>query len=236
MSSVVEQEIEIEGIVARLQRKRVRGIRLRVVAPKGEVRVSAPVLVPEERIRAFVQSKAEWIRKHQERMRSIVWKAPLQYTTGEMHWYLGREVPLEYHVVDRKPMVIFTGDRIVMTGRPRMGRLQRRGVLYQGYKEELQRIVPELVRKYEKMMGVSVTRIRYRTMSTRWGTCATVKRIVTVNTELAKKSPGAIEMLVVHELAHLLERKHNDRFYRLMTEFMPEWKKYDRELNRIDNG
>lgn len=285
MSSSIEKNIEIDGIAVLLKRKRVRGIHLRVVPPQGEVRVSAPVLCPEEKILAFVRSKAEWIRRHQERMKRIPWTPPLQYETGEEHLYLGKMYWLEVVIGPGKEKAEFVpekkkrenvedlssrqlsifekeeplrgsglemtlieeggkakraskeaGGTIRLFVRPRRGRLQRKGVLQQGYKEELQRIVPGLVRKYEAMMEVSVARIRYRSMKTRWGTCAIRKRSITVNIELAKKSVGAIEVLVVHELAHLLERKHNDRFYGLMSRYFPQWKEYDKELKGIDNG
>ncbi len=226
--------LAIDDIQVSVTSKPIRTLRLRITPPDGSVSVSAPQYYPEERIVAFVRTKIEWIRRHQERIRATPWTAPLQYVTGESHWHLGQKLPLEYHARESKPSVIFTGSRIIMFGRKRMGRLQRKALLQQGYKEELQRIVPELIRKYEPLMGVSAAKVRYRSMKSRWGSCAVIKRNITLNTELAKKSPGAIESVVVHELTHLKERGHNKRFYQLMSGYFPEWRRYEKELKSID--
>ena len=53
---------------------------------------------------------------------------------------------------------------------------------------------------------------------------------------LAKKPPELLEYVVVHEMVHLLERLHNKRFVALMTQFMPKWKFYKDELNRLAVG
>ena len=68
-------------------------------------------------------------------------------------------------------------------------------------------------------------------MKTRWGTCNIRVGRIWLSLELAKKSLGCLEMVIVHEMVHLLERLHNRRFYNFMDEFMPNWKTYNEELN-----
>jgi predicted metal-dependent hydrolase len=68
-------------------------------------------------------------------------------------------------------------------------------------------------------------------MKTRWGTCNVDARRIWLNLELIKKSRSCIEYIVVHELAHLLERRHNDRFMEIMDRFSPKWRSYRDELN-----
>ena len=58
-------------------------------------------------------------------------------------------------------------------------------------------------------------------MKTRWGTCNIEKRRIWLNLELAKKSPRCLEYIVVHEMVHLLERLHNERFRMVMNQFYP---------------
>jgi len=70
-------------------------------------------------------------------------------------------------------------------------------------------------------------------MRTRWGTCNRQAKRIWLNLELAKKPPEYLEYIVVHEMVHLLERKHNDRFNMLMTEFIPKWRLYKDEFNRL---
>lgn len=67
-------------------------------------------------------------------------------------------------------------------------------------------------------------------MKTRWGTCNADKHRIWLNLELAKKPPSCVEYVLVHEMVHLLERKHTDRFRELMDEFMPHWRVLRDEL------
>jgi hypothetical protein len=69
-------------------------------------------------------------------------------------------------------------------------------------------------------------------MQTLWGTCNTTERRIWLNLELAKKPVECIEYIVVHEMVHILERKHDDNFIRLMNKHLPKWKFFREELNR----
>jgi predicted metal-dependent hydrolase len=70
-------------------------------------------------------------------------------------------------------------------------------------------------------------------MKTKWGSCSPTRGSIRLNTELAKKPPGCLEYIVVHELVHLLEPTHNERFKALMRTFLPEWEDRRRELNAL---
>jgi hypothetical protein len=61
-------------------------------------------------------------------------------------------------------------------------------------------------------------------MKTRWGTCNIAARRIWLNLELAKKPVACLEYIVVHEMVHLLERHHNDRFSAYMDRFLPQWR------------
>jgi hypothetical protein len=69
-------------------------------------------------------------------------------------------------------------------------------------------------------------------MKTKWGTCNIRAHRIWLNLELVKKPVHCLEYIVVHEMLHLLERNHNDRFKLLMDKFMPQWRSYREELNR----
>ena len=59
------------------------------------------------------------------------------------------------------------------------------------------------------------------------------KKRIWVNLELAKKPEHCLEYIIVHEMVHLLERKHNDRFLYYMETHLPNWKSLKVELNRL---
>ena len=85
-------------------------------------------------------------------------------------------------------------------------------------------------------MGVKVAEVGIRKMKTKWGTCNPKAKRIYLNTELAKKSIEHIEYVLMHEMVHLLERNHNDRFIAHMNKFLPPWKQLREELNRSALG
>ena len=101
------------------------------------------------------------------------------------------------------------------------------------YRREIKKVIPDLLEKWEKITGVSASQWRVKLMKTRWGTCNIKAKRIWFNLELAKKPVLCLEYIIVHELVHLLERHHNENFLRLMEKFMPQWKKYKEELNRL---
>jgi len=86
--------------------------------------------------------------------------------------------------------------------------------------------------KWEQIMGIRVDEWGIKRMKTRWGTCNFPTRRIWLNLELAKKAPSCLEYIIVHEMVHLLERHHNDRFTGYMDRFMPGWRTRREDLNR----
>ena len=89
-----------------------------------------------------------------------------------------------------------------------------------------------LVSKWEHLIGVEANEVRIKNMRTKWGTCNIRDKRIWLNLQLAKKSVKCVEYVVVHELIHLLEPRHNARFYAYMDKFLPDWKTRKQELNR----
>jgi len=109
---------------------------------------------------------------------------------------------------------------------------RREQVLYDLYRSRLKEMIPELLEKWERIIGVQTAAWDVKRMKTKWGTCNVEARRIWLNLELVKKQIHCLEYIIVHELVHLLERNHNDRFTALMDKFMPLWPAYRDELNR----
>ena len=101
------------------------------------------------------------------------------------------------------------------------------------YRVQVRQAVPSLVEKWEKLIGVKVERIFIQHMKTKWGSCNPAAKNIRLNTDLAKKPHECLEYLVVHELVHMLEPTHNARFIGLMDKFMPKWRFYREQMNRL---
>ncbi len=99
--------------------------------------------------------------------------------------------------------------------------------------KELKALIPPLIEKWEQIIGVKVESWGVRLMKTRWGSCNTTAKRIWVNLALAKKNPACLEYIIVHEMVHLLERLHNERFISYMDKFLPNWRSIKSELNGL---
>ena len=108
---------------------------------------------------------------------------------------------------------------------------EKRATLERWYRREVKAAVPALLAKWQPVVGAEAKRIVVRRMKTKWGTCVASSKTIWLNPELAKKNPRCLEYIVVHELTHIHERTHNDRFVALMDEFLPDWRARRDELN-----
>lgn len=108
---------------------------------------------------------------------------------------------------------------------------RREQVLQDFYRTELKRLVPELLEKWQPKLGVDVCAWGIKRMKTKWGTCNIEARRIWLNLELAKKPVQCLEYILVHELAHLHERHHNDRFISVLDQYLPQWGQLRELLN-----
>jgi hypothetical protein len=107
----------------------------------------------------------------------------------------------------------------------------RERILHRWYRAHLREMIPPLLAKWESILGVHAAGWGIRRMKTKWGACNVDARRIWVNLELAKKPPQCIEYLIVHELAHLLDRRHGDAFVSLMDRHLPQWRLHRQTLN-----
>jgi predicted metal-dependent hydrolase len=140
---------------------------------------------------------------------------------------------LQIEEKDTGPKVELKHSQMILRIRPATSYETRRAILEAWYRENLKEAIPALIAKWEPLMGVKVERFFVQRMKTKWGSCSPGSRSLRLNTELARKPPECLEYIVVHEMVHLLEPTHNARFISLMDQFMPKWRFYKDELNRL---
>lgn len=90
-----------------------------------------------------------------------------------------------------------------------------------------------MLRKWQTIMGVQAGKLLVQRMKTKWGSCNPKTGLIRLNTDLAKKPPEHLEYVIVHELAHLIEASHGERFVAAMDRFLPKWQHYRQELNSL---
>lgn len=158
-------------------------------------------------------------------------QSPREFVSGESHYFFGSRYILEVVESDMPGVSLKGKSKILLSAPAGWGKERREALITEWYRRKLKTIVPDVISKWEERMGVKSSDWRVKKMKTKWGTCNIRDKRVWLNLELAKKPMHAIEYVVVHELAHLLERKHNDRFVAIMDEHFPTWRTVKAELN-----
>ena len=224
--------IQLNDIVVDVTLKKIKNIHLSVY-PNGQIKVSAPLQMNQETIRIFLISKLAWIRQKQTKFEHQQREMPRDCIDRESHYVWGKRYLLKVIEQDARPRIVLTHSEMVLHVRPKTSQEQRNAIIEAWHREELKRVIPPLIEKWQAIMGVQVKKFFVQKMKTRWGSCNYTMKNVRFNSELAKKPPECLEYVVVHELVHLLEPSHNARFHSLMNQFMPHWKLIKAELNRL---
>jgi predicted metal-dependent hydrolase len=221
-------KLQIEDLEITLIRKNVRGIRLSI-KPDGEIRLSIPLHLTDAAAKDFVASKMPWLRKHMVRIDKVKEMQPEDLSNV---LYLGNSYATEiiYHPIAPR-VVIDSSERMCIFLKPGTSTVEKTKVLDAWYRTELKKMIPSLIQEWEPVMGVHVKSFQFKRMKTRWGTCNVIEHRIWFNVELAKKSFPFIEYIVVHEMAHLLERGHGPKFKAIMDKFLPDWRNLRKELN-----
>lgn len=226
-------QIKLGDIAVDVIRKDIKNIHLSVHPPTGRVRISAPTRMELETIRSFAVSKLGWIKKQQQKLREQEREAPREYLDRESHYVWGKRYLLKVIEEDNAPSVELKHSLMVLRVRPGTEEWKKQAIVEEWYRNQVKQAVPGLLAKWEALIGVKVERFFVQRMKTKWGSCTPNKKHIRLNTDLAKKPPQCLEYIVVHEMIHLLEPTHNERFRALMEQFMPKWQFYREELNRL---
>ena len=227
------EQLKLGDITIDVVQKNIKNIHLSVHPPTGRVRISAPSRMDLDTIRVFALSKLGWIKKQQIKLRNQERETPREFINRESHYFNGKRYLLKVIERDAAPKVVLKHSTIELYVRPKTDTKKREAILNEWYRQKLKETVPSLIETWEKKARVQVKEFGIKRMRTKWGTCNRQAKRIWLNLELAKKPPECLEYIVVHEMVHLLERKHNDRFIDLMTEFMPKWRFYKDALNRL---
>jgi predicted metal-dependent hydrolase len=226
--------IKVGVIEALLVRKPIKNLHLAVLPPMGKVRVTAPIAMKDDAIRTLLATKISWIKKQQAKFQGQERQTEREYVSGESHYFLGKRYRLEVFYEDKLPQVeIKSNGKIILHVRPHSSMTKREEVMTEWHRAQLRDLAQILIEKWQIKIGVRTGLWGIKRMKTRWGTCNQKAARITLNLELAKKPISCIEYVTVHELVHLIEKKHSDRFVKLMTKYLPKWRSEKEELNRL---
>ena len=229
----MDEIIELGEILISVTRKDIKHAHLSVHPPEGRVTLVAPTNTRLEVARAYAISRLGWIRDQQSKLEAQAREAPRQFVERESHYVWGRRYLMVVNHQDAKPSVMLDHKRITLTVRPGSSAPKRAEVMHEWQKLQLHAMVPVLIEKWERKLKVKVAGYYLQRMKTKWGSCNHQAGNIRLNTELVKKPKDLLEYVIVHEMVHLLEPTHNERFVSILGEHYPTWREARAELNEL---
>jgi predicted metal-dependent hydrolase len=220
-------DLEIETV-----KKDIKNIHIGVYPPNGRVRIAAPLKTTDEAIELLIISKMAWIKRQQLKFRQQERQTKREYVSGESHYFLGNRYRLDVLQTNSTPKIeIKRKAYINMYIKPETPLRKREKLMNDFYRSELKKQIPNLLQKWQKITGLQVNEVRIKKMKTKWGTCNPKCRRIWINLELAKKPRHCLEYVLVHEMAHFIEKSHNEKFQLLLKSYIHNWEQCKRELN-----
>lgn len=225
--------IQLGDISVLITRKKIKNVHLSVHPPTGRVTLAAPVETRLEVARAYAISKMVWIREQRAKLLNQARETPRQFIERESHYLWGRRHLLTIVYREIKPFVSLDHRRITLTVRPGSDTQKRANVIYEWHKSLLHELVPSLIKKWEPRLNVRVAGYFLQRMKTKWGSCNHNARHIRINTQLVTKPKDLLEYVIVHEMVHLIEPTHSDRFLTILGDHYPTWREARAELNEL---
>lgn len=229
--STASAYLTVAGIGVDVVYKDIKNLHISVYPPVGRVRVAAPSDTSEDKIRLAIVQRLPWIKRQREQLQLAERQTKREMVSGETHYVWGQRYRLDVSHTSGNHHVEVKGQTLWVVAPADSSPDDRRATLDRWYRRELRAAVPALLAKWEPIIGAKAEKIVVRRMKTKWGTCKADSNTIWLNPELGKKNPRCLEYIVVHELTHLHERTHNERFVALMDEYLPDWRVRRDELN-----
>ncbi|HIF9169552.1 TPA: M48 family metallopeptidase [Photobacterium damselae] len=233
MTTTNSFEVTIAGVVLTVNRKAINNIHLSVLPPNGAVRLSVPLATSEQAIRLAVINKLSWIKQQQADFAGQRRQSIREMVSGESHYLWGQRYLLSVVETTGKHSIRVKGKRIELGVASKTTTENRLKLLNEFYRSEIKVSLSKLLPLWQEKLGVEADAIGIKRMKTKWGSCSIADKRIWLNLELAKKPFECFEFILVHELTHLLERHHNERFRSLMDEHLPDWRERRSLLNSL---
>ncbi len=227
------ETIQLGDIAIAMTRKEIKHVHLAVHPPSGRVSLVAPTGTRSEVARAYAISRLGWIRDQRAKLKGQARETPRRFIERESHHLWGRRYLLSVVEKDEKPSVRLSHRKITLSVRPGSSVARREEVMHEWHKALLHGLVPQLIKKWEAKLGVRVSGYFLQRMKTKWGSCNHRAGNIRLNTELVKKPKDLVEYVVVHEMLHLVEPTHSERFIGLLDKHYRSWREARAELNAL---
>lgn len=215
-------QTELGPLTVTITRKRMKNLYLRVLPPDGKLQVTAPNRVSDLEIERFLLGRLDWIARQREKVAN---KRMVGFTDGETLPYFGRALTLRLIETTGRTKAERAGETLTLCIREDADLQARKRAVDAWYRGELLSAAEAMLPACERTVGKRAGELKIRDMKTRWGTCNIKTGAVTINLRLAEKPPECLGYVLTHELCHLHEPGHGERFWKRMDVYCPDWKR-----------
>ena len=220
MAKAVSQRIGPYDVC--VTKKRIKNMYLRVLPQGGGLAVNAPLRMSDAEISRFVLSREDWIS---QQLAKQAGHTPRAYEDGDELPYFGRKLVLYLKFRNGRTHTERKGETLELSIRPDADTNARKKAIDDWYRAELYEMAGAMLPAAERTVGKRAGEIKVRDMKTRWGTCNIKTAHITLNLRLAEKPTECLRYVIIHELCHLHEAGHGEKFWRRMDEYYPDWKR-----------
>ena len=225
--------LQVRDLQIEVLSKDIKNLHISIMPPDGRIRVSAPETMSEESVRLAIVSKLSRIRSERRSFAEYIRESKKEMVSGESHFVDGKRYILELVEVNEAPSIsINKKNTILMKVRKNSTRDKREQIMHEWLRNRMRNNLTGLITKWEGIIEVSASHYGIKRMRTKWGSCNSEQKRIWLNLELAKKSPQCLEYVLVHEIIHILEPKHSERFFSLLDEYMPSWRTHKENLDK----
>lgn len=202
-----------EGFEVEITKKRMKNLSLRITE-EGKIKLSTPKIASQKIIDDFVLSKIDWIKKN------------LKNKNLNENLYLGKPITIsKIHSFRKTPSIEIQNDsNLTIKINTNLSDKTINKHIEKWYEERLNEISKPFFEKWEKILDVKKSKLRFRKMSGKWGYCECKNKIICLNILLIKKDLRFIEYVILHELCHLIVPNHSKDFKNLLDIHMPSWR------------
>lgn len=218
--------------------KAIRHAYVRIYPPLGQVRLSVPLKTSNLRVQQILEARLAWICQQRRRLTlppsaegysAAVGARPL-FVEGAQHVFWGQLYRARLHPQAASSRLWLQDGDVHMQWAAGISEEGKKRYLLDFQRQLLSLHVPRLLEMWQTRLGVQATGWRIRQMRTRWGSCNTRAKRINLAASLVEWPVECLEFVLVHELLHLLEPRHNVRFYQLMDAALPDWRRQHRWL------
>ena len=228
--------IVISGIPIDVQKKNIKNMHLQVKPPDGHVVISAPLSVDDKAIEAYARTQLSFIKRSIAQFQNQPRASKRQYVSGETMYIWGKQYFLVFKPNNQKNSLEIQNQNIILSMSAKSTVKQRDAYVKEEYRKILKEEIEKRLPKWEVQTGLKCNSWQTKYMVTKWGACNTDKKKLWFNLQLAQKPYACLDYIILHELTHLLTRKHDATFIAHMDRYMPNWREVRKELNdsRLD--